>query len=115
MTARDRRPGPTVRTRVAEYAGNDRREHEDRLATEEPLEIRLSWPGAPARRIAVTMRTPGHDFELATGWLVHERILAPDQVAAVRYCTDVDLDPLEQFNVVTVDASAPPLLLPDAR
>src|SRR3954453_13701539 len=115
MTARGRRPGPTVRTRVVENAGGERREHEGRLATEEPLEIRLSWPGAPARRIAVTMRTPGHDFELATGWLVQERIVAPEQVAAVRYCTDVDLDPLEQFNVVTVDAFAPPLLLPDAR
>jgi FdhD protein len=104
-----------VRTRVVEYDGEHRREHEDRLATEEPLEIRLAWPGAPARRIGVTMRTPGHDFELAAGWLVHDGVLAPGQIASVRYCTDVDLDPLEEFNVVTVEADAPPLRLPEAR
>lgn len=110
-----RRPGPSVRTRVVEYVGDTRRAHEDRLATEEPLEIRLAWPGAPARRIAVTMRTPGHDFELAAGWLVHERVIEPSQIAVVRYCTDVDLDPLEQFNVVTVESSSAPLTIPEAR
>jgi FdhD protein len=115
LTGRDRRPGPTVRTRVVEHVDDVRREHEDRLATEEPLEIRLAWTGAPARRIAVTMRTPGHDFELAAGWLVHERTLAPAQISAVRYCTDTTLGPLEQYNVVTVEASTPPLRLPEAR
>jgi FdhD protein len=115
MSQRPRRPGPSVRTRVVEYAGDARREHEDRLATEEPLEIRLAWPGFPARRIAVTMRTPGHDFELAAGWLVHEGVLTGELITGVRYCTDVDLDPLEEFNVVTVEASTPPLRLPDAR
>jgi FdhD protein len=111
----DRRPGPSVRARVVEYVDTARREHEDRLATEEPLEIRLTWPGAPARRIAVTMRTPGHDFELAAGWLVHEGVLTPEQIGGVRYCTDADLSPLEEFNVVTVEATSSPLLLPDAR
>ncbi|MBW8751898.1 MAG: formate dehydrogenase accessory sulfurtransferase FdhD [Propionibacteriales bacterium] len=115
LTRRDRRPGPSVRTRVVEYAGEARLEHEDRLATEEPLEIRLAWPGAPARRVAVTMRTPGHDFELAVGWLVHERVIEPARIAAVRYCTDTDLSPLEQFNVVTVEVTSPPLRVPGAR
>lgn len=113
--SRGRRPGPSVRTRVVEYADTSRCEREDRLATEEPLEVRLAWPGAPARRVAVTMRTPGHDFELAAGWLVHDGVLAPDQVRSVRYCTDVELEPLQEFNVVTVEASAPPLRLPEAR
>ena len=50
MIDRARRPGPTVRTRVAElFADGTERRHEDRLATEEPLEIRLAWPGAPTR------------------------------------------------------------------
>ena len=59
---------PTLRTSVEEHLRDGTRRHEDRLATEEPLEIRLGWPGAPARRVWVTMRTPGHDFELATGY-----------------------------------------------
>ncbi|MCW2791669.1 MAG: formate dehydrogenase, subunit FdhD [Nocardioides sp.] len=117
MTAdRARRPGPTVRTRVHELLedGTERR-HEDRLATEEPLEIRLAWPGAPARRVWVTMRTPGHDFELAAGWLVHEGLARPDDVGGVAYCTDVDLTPEQEFNVVTVTLSAPPLADPGHR
>ena len=104
-----------MRTRVVEDRDGVLTRHEDRLATEEPLEIRLAWPGGDAQRLAVTMRTPGHDFELAAGWLVHERILGRDQVAGVAYCTDADLDPLEEFNVVTVTASAEPAYLPAAR
>jgi FdhD protein len=104
-----------VRTRVAEFRDGTRLDHEDRVATEEPLEIRVSAPGLPAQRVAVTMRTPGHDFELAAGWLVHERVTAPTEVHAVRYCTDETLSALEEFNVVTVDLATPPLALPNAR
>src|SRR3954468_18436354 len=73
--SRASRPGPTVRTRVHELSESGDRRREDRLATEEPLEIRLAWPGAPPRRVWVTMRTPGHDFELAAGWLLHEGLV----------------------------------------
>jgi len=74
-------------------------EHEEQLATEEPLEIRIG----DSRR-AVTMRTPGADFELAAGWLLAEGVISgPDDLVAVRYCTDVVLEADERFNVVTVD------------
>jgi FdhD protein len=112
---RARRPGPSVRTRVSEFRDGTRLDHEDRVATEEPLEIRVEAPGLPAQRVAVTMRTPGHDFELAAGWLVHERVTRPEDVRAVKYCTDESLSDLEEFNVVTVGLSAPPLALPTAR
>jgi FdhD protein len=110
-----RRPGPTVRTRVRELRVDEaERRHEDRLATEEPLEIRLAWPGAPARRVWVTMRTPGHDFELAAGWLVHEGLVtAPPH--AIAYCTDEDLTPDQEFNVVTVTLDVPPVRDPGHR
>ena len=97
-----RRPGPSVRTRVTEHLDDAERHHEDRLATEEPLELRIAGPGLPPYRAWVTMRTPGHDFELAAGWVLNEGLAAPDAIARVAYCTDADLAPAEEFNVVTV-------------
>ncbi len=114
-----RRPGPSVRVRVTEYAaagdGFAATHREDRLATEEPLEVRLAWPGRAAHRVAVTMRTPGHDFELATGLLHAEGALVPGQVDRVAYCTDADLAPEQEFNVVTVTLGSAPQREPGAR
>jgi FdhD protein len=112
---RGRRPGPTVLVSVRELTSTREVEHEDRLATEEPLEIRLAWPGVPAHRVWVTMRTPGHDFELAAGWLVHEGIAGPGSIQGVAYCVDAELEPEEEFNVVTVTLSAPPARDPGHR
>jgi FdhD protein len=114
-STKSRRPGPSVRTRVAEFRDGVRLDHEDRVATEEPLEIRVAAPGLPAQRVAVTMRTPGHDFELAAGWLVHEGVTPREDVRSVRYCTDASISELEEFNVVTVDLATPPRSLPTAR
>ena len=117
--SRSRRPGPTTRVRVHEVtAGDDGavRRHEDRLATEEPLEIRLTWPGRPAGRVAVTMRTPGHDFELATGFLYAEGVLATaEDLRTVAYCTDEELTAEQEFNVVTVELNRPPRRAPAER
>jgi FdhD protein len=115
VSDRPRRPGPTVRTRVHELAEDGERRREDRLATEEPLEIRLAWPGAPPRRVWVTMRTPGHDFELAAGWLLHEGVVHPGDVHEVAYCTDTDLSPEQEFNVVTVTLAGDPVRDPGHR
>jgi FdhD protein len=110
-----RRPGPSGRVRVVEYADGEVRRREDRLATEEPLELRLAWPGVPARRVGVTMRTPGHDFELATGLLHAEGALVAEDVATVAYCTDQTLDPEQELNVVTVTLRRPPRRAPGRR
>lgn len=101
-TERARRPGPSVRTRVTEHSDAAPRAREDRLITEEPLEIRVRSRSLPPRRAWVTMRTPGHDFELAAGWLVNEGLATADGLAQVAYCTDADLAPDQEFNVVTV-------------
>ncbi|GAB3032287.1 sulfurtransferase FdhD [Nocardioides flavus (ex Wang et al. 2016)] len=102
---RVRRPGPSVRTRVTEHSDDAPVAREDRLITEEPLEIRVRVGGLEPQRAWVTMRTPGHDFDLAAGWLVNEGLAAPDAVTQVAYCTDVDLSPEQELNVVTVSLS----------
>ncbi len=56
----------------------------DRVAVEAPLEIRLRRGDADAQSISITLRTPGHDAELALGFLISEGIVArPSDVAAV--------------------------------
>jgi len=65
------------------------------------MEIRIESPGAAPEPLAVTMRTPGHDFELAVGFCLSEGIVAgPDDVATVAYCLR-GAGP-QEYNVVTV-------------
>ena len=101
------RPGPTARTRVVEHRDAGTRRRDDRVVAEEPLEIRLAAPGMPARRVWVTMRTPGHDFELAAGFAVHESLARPSSIRRVDYCTDADLTADQAFNVVTLTLDEP--------
>ncbi len=64
----------------------------DLLAAEEPLEIRLGFGQMDMRevlKVSVTMRTPGNDFDLATGFLFTEGIIASaNDVLSVKYCSD---------------------------
>ncbi|HEX2189440.1 MAG TPA: formate dehydrogenase accessory sulfurtransferase FdhD [Longimicrobiaceae bacterium] len=101
------RRGSTSRRRVEEVVlrggGLARRARRDALATEEPLELRVAPAGAPPQRVAVTMRTPGSDFELAAGFLFTEGVLRDgSDVAAIRYCVDAEADGAQQYNVVSV-------------
>ncbi|WP_282693422.1 formate dehydrogenase accessory sulfurtransferase FdhD [Streptomyces sp. CC208A] len=72
----------TERRRVTRIRGGAVSTRPDTLVAEEPMEIRLN-----GRPIAITMRTPGDDFALATGFLVSEGVLArAEDVRTVVYC-----------------------------
>lgn len=77
---------------------------DDQVAVEEPLEIRLDYGSEKRIRksISITMRTPGHDFELAAGFLFSEQIIQdPDQIERIRYC-GLPIDEEGRQNVVRV-------------
>jgi FdhD protein len=67
----------------------------DLLAVEEPLEIRLGWRAPHGltrseKTISITMRTPGHDLELAAGFLLGEGIVRDRaQIASLAHCGPV--------------------------
>ncbi len=78
----------------------------DSVATEEPLEVRLV-AGLQRQTLAVTMRTPGADFELAAGFLYGEGVLGePHEVRRITYCVDPQVDADQRYNIVNVELRA---------
>ena len=92
-----------TKTRVRVVEDGRVRVRPDALATEEPMEIRL-LAGQTKQTVAVTMRTPGADFELAAGFLYGEGIVdSPEDVLKISYCVDSDLDAEQLYNIVNVE------------
>lgn len=92
------RPKSKHKTTVVTVHGESVRRRSDALATEEPLELRLV-AGRERQTVAVTMRTPGADFELAAGFLYGEGVLrSRDDLERISYCTDAE----QRYNTVNV-------------
>ncbi|MGM1310995.1 formate dehydrogenase accessory sulfurtransferase FdhD [Corynebacterium striatum] len=71
----------------------------DTVAGEEPLEIRVG-----GQTLTTTMRTPGHDVELAHGFLHSEGHIATlSDVAEARYCAGSTVDGMNTYNLLDVD------------
>ncbi|QIM18863.1 formate dehydrogenase accessory sulfurtransferase FdhD [Leucobacter coleopterorum] len=80
----------------------------DFLTVEEPLEIRVF-----GKSLAVTMRTPGHDVELAAGFLVSEGVIHhAEHYSTARYCAGASSDDGNTYNVLDVTL-APGVAPPD--
>jgi FdhD protein len=99
----------TTRRRVLRLGGDVPLERPDTLVVEEPLEIRVG-----GRALAVTMRTPGADMDLAAGFLVGEGVVSETaHVRAQRYCAGAQEDGQNTYNVLDVDLD-PSVPVPDA-
>jgi FdhD protein len=90
--------GRTSKLLVHRIDGSSSRRAPDELIVEEPLEVRLD-----GNTVTTTMRTPGHDFELASGLCFTDGLLAGAPVLRCRYCTDESSGADNEFNVVTVE------------
>jgi len=98
----------TARRRVLRLGAETELERPDTLVVEEPLEVRV---GGSA--LAVTMRTPGDDMDLAAGFLVSEGVVSDgEQVRSIRYCAGATDDGRNTYNVLDVDL-APGVAPPD--
>ena len=97
------RRGSKTKVRVRVIEDGRARVRPDSLATEEPMEIRLV-SGDARQTVAVTMRTPGADFELAAGFLYGEGIVSSQEdIRKISYCVDPDVDEEQRYNIVNVE------------
>ncbi len=105
--ARPARPGRTVPVPVERWGATARRgPGPDEVVTEEPLEIRVD-AGRGSVPVAITLRTPGHDFELAAGFALAEGIVrGPEEIRGIRYCAPAGTE--QEFNVVTLELAGRP-------
>jgi len=85
---------PVVSTKVDRIERQRRTHTDDLVAVEEPLQIILEHGDGHARAevpLAMTMRTPGHDRDLVTGFLYGEGVIAGiDDLVSVRHCVHAD-------------------------
>lgn len=112
MNQTPQRPGRTVEVSIARLDGEETKRTFDDVVTEEPLELRLVARSTTAT-LAVTMRTPGNDFELAAGFVFSEGIVrSRSEIAGISYCVDPAIGEEQRYNIVNIALASDSL--PDA-
>ena len=97
------RPGSSVEVRIIDVRDGRSHPRFDRIATEEPLEVRIR-AGSETKTVAITMRTPGNDFELAAGFLYSEGVVGSlDDLRGISFCVDRDVAEEQRYNIVNAD------------
>jgi FdhD protein len=97
-----------ARRAVLRVTPNGATRRPDSIAVEEPLELRVD-----GRALAVTMRTPGHDVELAHGFLLTEGVIGSSaDIRDARYCDSRDAQGRNTYNVLDIGL-APGVPAPD--
>jgi FdhD protein len=90
-------------TRILAVRGKSLEVRADRVAAEEPLEIRAAGPGQDPVPVAVTMRTPGHEDELAVGFLRSEGLIDGTELRGTRFGDPSALSAPDDTIVVQLD------------
>src|SRR6266699_6123539 len=94
-------PERVVNVDLTHWQENEQQQREDHLTVEEPFEVRIDH-----RSLAMIMRTPGHDYELAMGFLLSEGVISQaDDVLKIE--DDVDAEGLPLSNVVNITLRSP--------
>ena len=93
----------TARRKMVRITADGQIQRPDTLTVEEPLELRVD-----GRSLAVTMRTPGSDIDLAHGFLLSENIIgSAEDVVSARYCAGTDADGQNTYNVLDIQLRTP--------
>lgn len=107
----DSRRGSKVKVRLSRFADGEIKRQADWVATEEPLEIRVSDAATGDQILThVTMRTPGNDFELTAGLLLSEGIVrSGHQIREMEFCVGPGNRLQQQYNIVNATVTDPDL------
>jgi FdhD protein len=92
---------------VLAVSGQDAEERQESLAGEEPLQIRACAPGQEPVDVAVTMRTPGFEEELAAGFLVTEGLVSAVGLRGARFELADPVATSQPENEITVRLASP--------
>jgi FdhD protein len=101
------------RARILAVRGAAVEERDDTLVGEEPMEIQVGGPGQEPVAVAITMRTPGSEAELAVGFLRTEGLLADGEVAGIEFGDPARLSQPDDTVIVRLNRPFDPSVVPE--